>query len=440
MNNDNDKLEVMPPSAIGAMERASIDSQIATAKAFPRSLESFKKRSMTLATFDTETAESCIYCRPVGKEKNERGQWVEKFAEGASIRMAEIVAASYGNISVGAQITEQTERFVRCQGVAIDMETNYRGSSECVESTVTRDGVPYSERQRALIAKVCLAKAYRDAIFRVVPRALCKPVFDAAKKVATGQGQTLEQRQKKVKAWIATLKIDEARVFAALDVKGWAEIGEDQLVTLTGLRTAISDGDVRVDEAFPPVVAEAKNEQKQPATAQAVTQAAKDKAAKEEAAKAAAELAKDTPAENPPAESAKAKAAAANVAATEPPAEAKKDLPTCKHCGQPVEDMAAHNCEQMQAAVASAQVAGAPVAATTATAEESSDALASVRLLLKQNDIPEEAFLRYATANKIFRKGQTKLADLATGKLVQIGSVFHKIVGEIAKFKNAPTP
>ena len=54
--------------ALYLLQKAEIDSQIATAHAFPRSLDIFKKRATEMATLDVETAGSCIYRRPVGKD------------------------------------------------------------------------------------------------------------------------------------------------------------------------------------------------------------------------------------------------------------------------------------------------------------------------------------------------------------------------------------
>lgn len=247
MNNTPESvdLEVMPPSAVESMERAAIDVQVSTAHKFPRSLKKFQTRALDMACIDEETATSCIYVRPVGGGK---------FAEGASIRLAEIVAAAYGNLRVASRIIEQTPRFVRCEGVAHDLEANYAGKSEVIESTVKKDGQPYDERMRIVIAKACLAKAYRDAVFKVVPMALCKQVITAAKGVIDKTAAPLDERRKKVQAWVATLKIDERRVLAALGVAGWPEVGVDQIVTITGLRTAIKDGDTTIDEAFPMTV------------------------------------------------------------------------------------------------------------------------------------------------------------------------------------------
>jgi len=72
--------------ALEQIEKANIDIQIATAHTYPRSLALFNKRALEMVTLDEETAQSCIYRRPVGKEK---GKVI--YAEGKSIRMAEIV-------------------------------------------------------------------------------------------------------------------------------------------------------------------------------------------------------------------------------------------------------------------------------------------------------------------------------------------------------------
>lgn len=239
-------LEVLPASASEAIETASINSQIATAKRFPRSLEAFKTRAIDMACLDDETAESCLYRRPVGMKDGQ-----QQYAEGMSIRMAEIVGASYGNLRVQATLVEQTERFVRARGMAIDLESNFASSSEVVESTVKKNGQPYDERMRVVIAKSALAKARRDATFQVVPRALAKPVESAVRSLLMGDSETLTKRRGKVVAWISKLGIDAKRVYAALGIAGESELGAEQLESLTGIRTAIKDNEVTIDEAFP---------------------------------------------------------------------------------------------------------------------------------------------------------------------------------------------
>lgn len=236
----------MPPSTTELIERAEIDSQISTAKKYPRSLEMFKKRAIGMAIIDEETAESCLYRRPVGKKGNET-----EYAEGMSVRMAEIVGACYGNLRVAATLVEQTERFVRARGMAIDLESNFAGSSEVIESTVDKNGKPFSERMRVVVAKAALAKARRDATFQVVPRALAKPVEAEVRKLLLGDTQTLGRRRAAVLSWIGKLGIDPKRVWLSLGIGGEADLGVEQLEALTGVRTAIKDGEASIDEAFP---------------------------------------------------------------------------------------------------------------------------------------------------------------------------------------------
>jgi hypothetical protein len=243
------ELEIMSTGAVESMTRGEIGCQIETAKRWPRSMEKFKTRGIEMATMDDETAASCLYRRPVGKGEDGK----QKFAEGMSIRMAEIVGAAYGNLRVYATILDQTERQVVARGMAMDLESNFASSSEVVESTVDRNGKPYSERQRALIAKVALAKARRDATFQVVPKALARPLELAVRKLLMGEAKSLEKRRAAVIAWIKTLGdgFDIKRVWKALDIAGIDDLGIDQIETLTGIRTAIKDGETTVDEAFP---------------------------------------------------------------------------------------------------------------------------------------------------------------------------------------------
>jgi len=235
--------DVMPLGVVESLQRAEIDVQIATAKRYPRSIAQFKATATEMVSMDEETAESCIYRRPVGGGK---------VAEGMSVRMAEIVASCYGNIRVGTMIIEQTERQVKARGFCHDVQNNVAATVEVVESTIKANGQPYDERMRVVVAKAAAAKAYRDAVFKVVPRGLCKALEEMARQVAIGDATTFTKRRDAVMGWLARIGVDGPRAFAALGIKGVEDIGVEQLVTLTGYKTAIKDGEITVDEAFPP--------------------------------------------------------------------------------------------------------------------------------------------------------------------------------------------
>lgn len=421
-NNDSEgeSLEVLAPSAIQTLERAAIDSQVATAHAYPRSLAKFQRKALEMATLDPETAESCIYIRPVGKEQNEKGQWVEKFAEGPSIRAAEIVASQYGNLRVASRVIEQTERFVRCEGVCHDLESNYAAKSEVVEATVKKSGEPYSERQRALVAKVCLAKAYRDAIFKVVPRAIFKPIIDAAKKVASGAALPIDQRRKKVQAWVTqTLKIDEARVFAVLNVQGWVEVTEAHLTTLTGLKTGIGDGEVKIDEAFPPLENKAPTGNQPPTKPEAtgkpvnaptnVVPLKKEETKKTEPVSATANQAQQ------PAEAEQKQAGEVSPAPTQttPPASVQQEATTAApaaNANVKIEELSAEDC----------------VTIITGNAKAAGISLEALHALLKKK--------------KVMKDTHTQLSEIATVRLQSVVKNWAQIAAELLPKTEAPKP
>lgn len=243
----DNKVEVIEPevvhgSALMQLEKASIDMQIATAHQYPRNMTTFKRKSVDMATADEETAESCIYRRPVGDGKT---------ADGMSVRTAEIVGACYGNLRVGARIIEQTDRYVIAQGVAHDLESNFMSSCEVKECTVKANGNPYSERMSVVVAKVALAKARRDATFQVVPKALCKPIEKAVRLLLFGDGQPLDKRRERAVRWILKIGIDPERVYKVLGVDGKDDVGAKELETLTGIMTALKSDETTIDEAFP---------------------------------------------------------------------------------------------------------------------------------------------------------------------------------------------
>jgi len=236
--------ELVPASALEVIQRAEIDLQIATAHKYPRSMQMFQNRARSMALIDEDTAASCIYSRPVGGGK---------FAEGLSIRAAEIVGASFGNLRVAATVIEQTDRYVKVRGFAHDLESNYACATEVIESTVKKDGNPYDERMRIVIAKSALAKARRDATFQAVPKALFKSIENECRKLALGEGQSVSVRRSRIVQWITKLAIDPKRVWSVLGIAGEADLTDEHFLTLTGLKTAITDGEVTIDEAFPKI-------------------------------------------------------------------------------------------------------------------------------------------------------------------------------------------
>lgn len=243
---DDQKFEVVEPSALQSIQAAEVNAQITTAKKFPRQLSSVKKDMLGFATLDQETAASCFYSLPRGG----------KNIQGPSVRLAEIAASCYCNLRAGSRVistvTTGDSPHVVIQAIAHDLEKNVAVTIEKrrrIFSKKSNNG-RIDEDDINLACNAGAAIAFRDAIFKVVPLALIKPVYEAAKKVAIGDAKTLKDRRASMVESFAKMGVDLKRILLLLQKKALEDIGLEDLETLIGLHTAIKDGATTIDEAF----------------------------------------------------------------------------------------------------------------------------------------------------------------------------------------------
>lgn len=251
-------LEVLQPSAIEAISRAEVDMSISTARRFPRQLGAVKQKMTSFATLDMETAEGCFYSLPRGG----------KTIQGPSVRLAEIAVACYQNLRAGTRVistvTQGDNPHVVVQAVATDLENNISISIEKRRRiTKKRSKDTIDEDDINLAANACSSIAFRDAVFRVVPMALVKPVYEAARKVAIGDAKTLADRRARCLDTFAKMGISKDRVLTKLEKKTADEIDLGDIEMLIGLHNAIKEGEVSLDDAFP-TTTPAKHDAKQP--------------------------------------------------------------------------------------------------------------------------------------------------------------------------------
>lgn len=229
-------------SSLEIINRAEIDIQIATAHRFPRSVAQFLGRVRDLALLDEETAGSCYYSLPRGG----------KVISGPSVRFAEIIASSWGNLRYGARVIEVGEKEVVAQGVCHDLEHNVYVSVEVRRRITDKNGNRYNDDMVAVTSNAACAIAFRNAISKVVPAALTKKIFDDVKKVAAGDEKTLAEGRKVALAYFKKeFNVTPERVIAKLGRKGIEDVTLDDLAVLRGLITALKDGETTLDEVFP---------------------------------------------------------------------------------------------------------------------------------------------------------------------------------------------
>ncbi|MBU0846483.1 hypothetical protein KKH23_04785 [Patescibacteria group bacterium] len=235
------EVEVVSTSAaLEAMTRGQVDIQVATAKRYPRSIGEVRDRVIQLATQSVEVAEACWYSLPRAG----------KVIEGPSIRLAEILAASYQNLRAGARVIGIDDKYVTVQGACWDMENNVAIEVEVKRRITDKNGKRYADDMIVVTTNAACSIAIRNAIFKVVPQALLAGMSEEIKKVAMGDARTFRARLAACVEHFKSMGVEEKRLLTIVNRKTREDVTMDDLATLRGLATAIKDGDTTVDESF----------------------------------------------------------------------------------------------------------------------------------------------------------------------------------------------
>lgn len=259
-------VQVQQAEIVSALNRAEVDIQIATAKQYPRHFPTVLNTIETYATMDTETAEDCFYALRRGN-----GNGDNAIIEGVSVRMAEIIAGAWGNLRVQTQIIGNDGKTITSRGVCHDLETNLAVSVEVKRRITDRQGRTYSEDMQVVTGNAASAIAFRNAVLKVVPKAITKNVLNRVKEVALGKAIDLETGRQNMTQMYAKIGVTKEMVLSYLGITSLEEIDKEKLFEMRSLFNAIKEGTTTAKEAFEAHTPEAKK---------AATEAEKDKADK----------------------------------------------------------------------------------------------------------------------------------------------------------------
>lgn len=236
--------QVQRAETLEALNRSEIDTQIATAKRYPRSIEEASKRIMGLALIDEETAQECFYTLRRGKGEGATS------IEGPSVRLAEIVASSWGNLRVQSQVISNDGKFITARGICHDLETNTAVSCEVQRRITDKYGKTFSDDMIVVTGNAAGSIAFRNAVFKVVPKAVVTPAIKAIKARALGNSNALEERRGKMLAYFASIGVTQEMVLSYLEVDSTAAIDMEMVLEMLGLVNAIKEGTTTKEEAL----------------------------------------------------------------------------------------------------------------------------------------------------------------------------------------------
>jgi len=224
-------------------DKAQIDTQIATAKAYPRDIQQSVTDSIATVTMDNETASSCSYALPRGG----------KTINGPSVHLALILAQNWGNLRIEAKIASIDNKTVTSQAVCFDLQKNIAIKVEVKRSIMTKTG-RMNDDMITVTGNAANSIALRNAILKVIPKAVVDKVSKAAKGLLLGdisdETKLIKKRNSVLDGFKNSYGVTEQEVLEVLGKPATANITSDDLVTLIGYAQSIKDGDSTAELIF----------------------------------------------------------------------------------------------------------------------------------------------------------------------------------------------
>lgn len=266
--------EVMSPTsaaenlvAQGAtLMRIENDSMLAVAIQRPRNEANVLKGALNELAMVPEEAKKNYYAIPY--KDRDTGKIVT--VTGPSINAAMALARRWGNCSAATRIVNEDATGFDIEGVFIDLESNFRVSKPFrVGKTAKRKGggAYLLDPQRLLMAvQAGASKASRNAILAGLPTYLVRAYDTRAREIAAGNLDAAADPRKVAGLFKAferfkvTKEMLEAYVESPI-----AEWTGETLSNLIGLGNALNDGQVTVEDLFPPKEEQARQQPTGPA-------------------------------------------------------------------------------------------------------------------------------------------------------------------------------
>ena len=238
--------KILPASNLHELARIEIDMQVATAKQYPRDIERSINTIRTLATRSPEIAEKCFYrLERAGKD----GQ--KSIIEGCSVRFAEIVAQSWGNLRTQSRIVDNDGKKITAQAICHDLESNNAVQTEVQRRITTKEGRTFSEDMQVVTGNAAGAIAFRNAVLKVVPLALIQDIIDEAKsKTLTAIQEDFAKSRNNMFSWYASKGVTHRMILDLLSIDKEEEISPEHIATLKGIANAIKEGSTTIEETF----------------------------------------------------------------------------------------------------------------------------------------------------------------------------------------------
>jgi hypothetical protein len=236
-------IETVNSDALYLADKATVDVQVSTARAYPRNIHKSINNAIAIVTMDKETAQSCTYSLPRGG----------KAITGPSVHLAKILVQYWGNTRIEAKVIGVDAKHVTSEATCWDLENNVAIKTQVKRSIMTKNG-RMSDDMITVTGNAANAIALRNAVFAVIPRGAVDKVYTSAIKFITGdltdETKLMAKRKAVLDGFKDTYGVSEVEVLNSIGKSSIDHIKADEIAILIGVAQAIKDGDTTPDEAF----------------------------------------------------------------------------------------------------------------------------------------------------------------------------------------------
>jgi hypothetical protein len=203
-----------------------------------RNIKENLEEILELSTMDIDSAISCFYVNfSDGKPFT-----------GVSVRLAEIIASTWGNIKTGATITKNDGKYIYVKGFVNDIQKNSTFEIEILRSIVKYNNLPMSGEELQKVSSAACSIAFRNAVLKAIPTSYINPIINKIKSFINDNVQD--------DTWKGYINFFKAKGISEGDMlkkfspdKGvW---DDSSVILLIGFKNAVDDGDAAIFDLFP---------------------------------------------------------------------------------------------------------------------------------------------------------------------------------------------
>ncbi|MEB2603641.1 hypothetical protein SB384_28740 [Burkholderia cenocepacia] len=132
----------------------------------------------------------------------------------------------------------------------VDLERNVAITYEVQRRIVDKKGNRFKPDMIGVTANAACSIALRNAILKGVPKAFWSDMYEAARRTAIGDNQTLANRRARALGVLQKYGATPEMVFKLLGIQGEEDITLEHLTVLFGITTSLKEGEATVEQAF----------------------------------------------------------------------------------------------------------------------------------------------------------------------------------------------